>query len=206
MTPTAASGPKDIATLWSMLFALIDDLVRLMAPAGSGQIPVPLALAADARMALRKAEGVLRRALMPAAEAMIASLPPRRVARPRLPSRPVPAPGSIPFVFRLHEPARAPQSPGQSSPHSPHPGDHFGTARVAITNEVRRLAALVATASAPARATRRLALILRRRRAEGQSQLPWSTDWQADPRPCPPCADIIRSTDPPDQVPEDHPP
>jgi len=182
------------AALWAPLVALVGALGRVIAPAGTGQIPVRLALRKEARAGLRLAEGLLRRLLVPVAEAYIPELPPRRPVPAALtdPDRqaPVTAPGgesaaaqwpsaapdstrgapgrADPWLFRLHE-ARG-RSVSRAGARATDPqGDYFGTRQVSIARECQRFSTLVATVEAPGHAIYRLALILRRHRAAAEA-------------------------------------
>ncbi len=173
-----ADEPR-FAALWTTLFALVGALGEAAAPAGSGQVPILLAARRQVRAGLRLAEGLLRRMLVPAAEAYIAELPPMRTrslaaaagagadeagrADPTVgQGSGVPSRRSDPWRFRLHEAGG--RGPGGGRPYVPDPlGDHFGTRLVHIRRELQRFSTLVLTIEAPGNAIYRLALILRRR-------------------------------------------
>ncbi|MEM7766184.1 MAG: hypothetical protein AAF253_01705 [Pseudomonadota bacterium] len=212
------SDNPDRAAPWTALFALIEAVTALLGPVGNGGIEIPVALRRRIRLALRAAEGQLRRLLLPEAEALLQSLPPAPPAPHQAASvstvPALPAPGtqtapepsanpsrahSDPFRFRLHEAAETTHPPARKPSARPDPlHDPYGIVTVPAQREFLRLARLIAAATAPARAIYRLALILRRRLARGLPKHVWPLDWQ--PRTDLDLSTPWRKTPPPEPV------
>ncbi|MEM7768304.1 MAG: hypothetical protein AAF253_12570, partial [Pseudomonadota bacterium] len=140
-----------------------------------------------ARQRIRDAEGLLRRALLAGAEALLPHLPP--MLRGAVAARP-PAPQSATAkvrapLIRLTEPASEDPSPCRAGGlRKPSIDDPYGFACVSAAREFERYARIVQTIMAPAHATLRLARILRRRavRKTSETTYPlWCDRWF--PRP-----------------------
>ncbi|MEM7768429.1 MAG: hypothetical protein AAF253_13240 [Pseudomonadota bacterium] len=192
MTGTHPSDTSPFAALWDTLFGMINTLAALMAPAGNGDIGVSIEVRQRARIALRAAESQLRRLLHAEAETLLPQLAPYS-GQDRCENRSKPlhkrrAVQARPWQrFRLHETAET-SSGSRPYRHKPRErlDDAFGTLRVSLKPEFERLSCLVVTASNPAHATLRVARILRRRRARGQSDGLWREPARPDtPRPSP---------------------
>ncbi len=77
--PAHPSDAPGSAPAWAALVALVRAITGLVAPLGSGSQPIPIDLRRRIRLALRAAEGRLRRLLESEAVALIPHLPARRM-------------------------------------------------------------------------------------------------------------------------------